>query len=201
MAGVAAPTVRLLVLGVVRMLGEAHGYAVHRELMSWRVDTWTAVKPPSIYHAVKQLQREDKLRAVRSEAGSRGPARTVYAVTGSGEAEFFGLLEAALVSPEIEVLGAGVAFMCSLPRHRAAELLARQLIVSREITEELQAMKPEWPDARQPPHARHLLDLWSGVFGANAQWTEEMLGRVRAGEFSFAGETQEPGSARNAGMR
>ncbi len=65
MAGVAAPTVRLLVLGVVRLLGEAHGYAVHRELMSWRVDTWTAVKPPSIYHAVKQLEREDKLRAVR----------------------------------------------------------------------------------------------------------------------------------------
>ena len=26
-----------------------------RELMSWRVDTWTAVKPPSIYHAIKQL--------------------------------------------------------------------------------------------------------------------------------------------------
>ncbi|WP_036475754.1 PadR family transcriptional regulator [Mycobacterium sp. URHD0025] len=200
MAGVAAPTVRLLVLGVVRMLGEAHGYAVHQELMSWRVDTWTAVKPPSIYHAVKQLEREDKLRAVRSEAGSRGPARTVYAVTDSGDTEFFGLLEAALVSPDIEELGAGIAFMCSLPRRRVAELLARQLTVSREITGELQAMKPQWPDPEQPPHAHHLLDLWSGVFGANARWTEAMLGRVRAGEFRFAGEAQGPASPFKPGI-
>ncbi|PRC53075.1 PadR family transcriptional regulator, partial [Mycobacterium sp. ITM-2017-0098] len=56
-------TVRLLVLGVVRRHGEANGYGVHRELMGWRVDTWTAVKPPSIYHAVKQLAREGKLAA------------------------------------------------------------------------------------------------------------------------------------------
>ncbi|WP_280834043.1 hypothetical protein [Mycolicibacterium frederiksbergense] len=47
-------------------------------------------------------------------------------------------------------------------------------------------MKPQWPDPQQPPHAQHLLDLWSGVFGANAQWTEAMLDRVRAGEFRFA---------------
>ncbi|MUL84841.1 MULTISPECIES: PadR family transcriptional regulator [unclassified Mycolicibacterium] len=188
MAGVAAPTVRLLVLGVVRALGEAHGYAVHRELMSWRVDTWTAVKPPSIYHAVKQLEREDQLRSVRSEAGSRGPARTVYSVTASGDAEFFRLLEAALVSPEIEELGAGIAFMCSLPRRRVAELLAQQLTASRGIGEELQAMKPQWPNPQQPPHSQHLLDLWSGMFGANAKWTEAMLGQVRAGEFRFADE-------------
>ncbi|WP_441963589.1 PadR family transcriptional regulator [Mycolicibacterium houstonense] len=188
MAGVAAPTVRLLVLGVVRTRGEAHGYAVHRELMSWRVDTWTAVKPPSIYHAVKQLEREDKLRAVRSETSPRGPARVVYAVTAAGNAEFFRLLEAALVSPDIEELGAGIAFMRSLPRHRAAELLAEQLQTSRTITDELQAMKPQWPDPQQPPHAQHLLDLWSGVFGANANWTEAMLERVRGGEFRFADE-------------
>ena len=48
-------TVRLLVLGVVRRHRSAHGYAVQRELMSWRVDTWTRVKPPSIYHAIKPV--------------------------------------------------------------------------------------------------------------------------------------------------
>ncbi len=33
--------VRLLVLGIVRMHGRAHGYVVHRELLSWKVETWT----------------------------------------------------------------------------------------------------------------------------------------------------------------
>ncbi|OLT29722.1 hypothetical protein BJF83_10045 [Nocardiopsis sp. CNR-923] len=31
---------RLLVLGVVRMHGRAHGYRVGRELMSWGADAW-----------------------------------------------------------------------------------------------------------------------------------------------------------------
>ncbi|MGV0745608.1 PadR family transcriptional regulator [Mycolicibacterium sp. XJ870] len=186
MAGVAAPTVRLLVLGVVRTRGDAHAYAIHRELMSWRVDTWTAVKPPSIYHAVKQLEREGKLRSVRAELSPRGPARVVYAVTDSGVDEFYRLLEAALLSPDIEEFGAGIAFMGSLPRDRVVALLTEQLAVSRRIGDELQAMKPQWPDPAQPPHAQHLLDLWTGVFGANAGWTATMLGRVRAGEFRFA---------------
>lgn len=186
MAGVAAPTVRLLVLGVVRLRGDAHGYAIRRELMSWRVDTWTAVKPPSIHHAVKQLEREGKLRSVRAEPSPRGPARVVYGITDSGVDEYFRLLEAALVSPDIEEFGAGIAFMCSLPRRKVAGLLAERVAVAERIDDELQAMKPQWPDAAEPPHARHLLDLWSGVFGANANWTAAMLDRVKAGEFRFA---------------
>lgn len=199
MAGVAAPTVRLLVLGVVRTRGEAHGYAVHRALMSWRVDTWTAVKPPSIYHAVKQLEREGKLHSVRAEPSPRGPARVVYGITESGVEEFFRLLEAALISPDIEEFGAGIAFMRSLPRDRVVELLTRQLTVSRQIGVELQDMKPQWPDAAESPHAQHLLDLWTGVFDANASWTAAMLDRVQAGEFSFA-DDQTAGSAFRPGI-
>lgn len=186
MAGVAAPTVRLLVLGMVHMRGPMHGYAIHKELMSWRVDTWTAVKPPSIYHTVKQLERESNLRAVRAEPSPRGPDRVVYDITESGVEEFFRLLEAALISPDIEELGAGIAFMRSLRRARVVELLTEQLAVSRQIGVELQDMKPQWPEPAEPPHAQHLLDLWSGVFDSSARWTASMLDRVQAGEFQFA---------------
>lgn len=188
MAGVAAPTVRLLVLGVVRARGPVHGYAIHKELMSWRVDTWTAVKPPSIYHAVKQLAREELLRAAESEGSARGPSRVAYALTPTGDREFLRLLQSALVSPDIEELGAGIAFMRCLPRARVAELLRSQLDTTRDIETQLQAMKPQWPDADEPPHAQHLLDLWTGSFAAHAVWVANMLDRIAAGEFRFADE-------------
>ncbi|MDG4662993.1 PadR family transcriptional regulator [Mycobacterium sp. 236(2023)] len=181
-------TVRLLVLGVVRSHGEAHGYAVHRELMGWRVDTWTAVKPPSIYHAVKQLAREGKLTAADPAASPQGPTRVMYRITEAGEDEFFALLETALRSPDIEELGAGIAFMQSLPRARVRELLTEQLAITRRIDVELDDMKPQWPDPDAPPHAQHLLDVWRGVFQSNASWTAGMLERVTAGEFHFADE-------------
>jgi DNA-binding PadR family transcriptional regulator len=179
-------TVRLLVLGVVRRHGEAHGYGVHRELMGWRVDTWTAVKPPSIYHAVKQLARERKLTAADPAASPRGPSRVMYRITDDGEREFFALLEAALRSPDIEEFGAGIAFMQTLPRRRVLDLLGEQLATTRQIEGDLHAMKPQWPDPGEPPHAQHLLDLWRGVFRSNASWTSEMIARLNAGEFRFA---------------
>ncbi|MBB2988847.1 DNA-binding PadR family transcriptional regulator [Mycolicibacterium iranicum] len=181
-------TVRLLVLGVVRSHGDVHGYAVHRELMSWRVDTWTAVKPPSIYHAVKQLAREGKLAATEPTASPQGPNRVSYRLTADGERDFFRLLEDALRSPDIEEFGAGVAFMQCLPRARVQELLTEQLTTTRQIDIDLDAMKPQWPDPSAPPHAQHLLDLWRGLFRSNASWTSQMLERVGAGEFRFADE-------------
>lgn len=181
-------TVRLLVLGVVRMHGHAHGYAVHRELTGWRVDTWTAVKPPSIYHAVKQLAREGKLRPTGSTDAPSGPARVDYEITTEGDDEFFALLEAALLSPDIEEFGAGIAFMQCLPRARVVQLLTAHIQGVDGIDDQLEALKPQWPDPGQPPHAQHLLDLWRGLFASNSAWTREILGQIRAGSFSFVGD-------------
>lgn len=191
MAGITAPTVRLLVLGMVHTRadrGGMHGYAIHKELMSWRVDTWTAVKPPSIYHAVKQLTREGLLRAAEPAHSPRGPSRVMYAITDAGTAEFFRLLEAALLSPDIEELGAGIAFMRCLSRDRVADLLRTQLQTTDDIGAQLQDMKSLWPEPGEPPHAQHLLDLWRGSFAAHAAWTAAMVERIVSGEFRFADE-------------
>lgn len=67
---------RMLVLGVVELVGEAHGYVVRRELKSWAADKWANVQPGSIYHALKSLVKDGLLEPVGSRCSSAGSAWT-----------------------------------------------------------------------------------------------------------------------------
>jgi DNA-binding PadR family transcriptional regulator len=152
--------------------------------MDWRVDTWTAIKPPSIYHAVKRLQADGKLAAAGPQSSPHGPARVAYRVTAAGDDEFFVLLQEALTSPEIEEFGTGIAFMHCLPRARVQQLLLQRLEATRAIDQQLEGMKAHWPDPAAPPHGQHLLELWRGTFSSQSAWTANLLRRLD--EFDFA---------------
>jgi len=178
--------VRLLVLGVLRRQGPAHGYAVRRELLSWRAETWTNAKPGSIYHALKQLNAEGKLREAGTERSEEGPGRTLYELTADGEIEFRTLMDQALVSVDMEELGAAIAFMDALPRAHVIDRLREQQRNAEAVREQLLAMIPEFPGRYEVPHTTDLLELWSGVFANLTGWTGGLLARLEAGEYSLA---------------
>ncbi|MEW5849629.1 MAG: PadR family transcriptional regulator [Myxococcota bacterium] len=180
--------VRLLVLGVLRLRGQAHGYAVHRELAAWRVDTWTRVKPGSVYHALKQLSKERKIKAVSVEESAEGPGRTRYELTQKGHAEFLALLEEALSSMDIIELSAGVAFMQALSRPHVLRLLKAQHLRAQETRDGLEALKAHFPRREDPPHTPELLDLWGGSLSATIAWMGGLIHRLEAGEYVMAGE-------------
>lgn len=180
--------VRLLVLGVIRLQGPTHGYAVHRELLAWKVETWTTVKAGSIYHALKQLAKEGRLREAGTEESSEGPGRTLYALTSEGEAEFRERLEAALTSFDREALGAGIAFLQTLSRPVALELLRTGHRRAVAVSEGLDRMIPDFPERDGPPHTQDLLSLWSDGVGATAAWVAGLIRRLEAGEYKMAGE-------------
>lgn len=182
------PIVRLLVLGVVRMHREAHGYAVRRELEGWHVETWTSVKPGSLYHALHQLTKEGKLQALGVEASAEGPARTRYALTRAGEEEFLALLERALASFDLQELGAGMAFVHALPRDRALAVLRDQRDRAAANRAHLEGLVAAWPDRDAPPHMADLLALWGGALAATAAWTAGVVDRLEAGGYRMAGE-------------
>ncbi|MCP2296566.1 DNA-binding transcriptional regulator, PadR family [Nocardia amikacinitolerans] len=175
--------VRLLVLGVIRTRQPAHGYAVRRELLSWRAETWTNVKPGSIYHALKQLTQEGKLRALGTESSDQGPGRTLFELTEAGEAEFRGLMDAALVSIDMEELGAAIAFMDALPRAHVIAKLGEQRRNAAAVRDDLRAMIPTYPGRYEAPHMPDLLELWSGVFDNLTRWTDGLLERLESGEY------------------
>jgi DNA-binding PadR family transcriptional regulator len=172
------------------MRGQAHGYAVHRELFSWRVETWTSVKPGSIYHALNQLTKQGKLNDLGTESSTEGPGRTLYALTQSGEAEFRRLLDAALSSLESEELSAGVAFMHALPRQRVLELLRDQHRRATLMRDNLDKMIPMFPHADEAPHTQDLLALWSGAIAATASWTNQLIQRLESGTYVMADEAE-----------
>ncbi|MFE4538484.1 PadR family transcriptional regulator [Streptomyces scopuliridis] len=95
---------RLLVLGVVRTHGTAHGYLITSELESMWAQEWAKLKSGSIYHALRQLAKDGLMRATQIE---EWPGRVDYEITEQGDAEFLRLLREALKRPRSPSRSAG----------------------------------------------------------------------------------------------
>lgn len=184
---------RLLVLGVVRMYGRAHGYQVRRELLSWSADKWANVQPGSIYHALKKMTAEELLEQVDVEPGS-GPDRTAYRLTAEGEQEYQVLLSKALSDPELNHpdLSAGISLMTTLPRARVINLLRHRLVHLEAEQRQAVLMLDEVKASMQlgtPEHVGELYRLWGGITDASLGWLEGLIARLEAGEYVMADES------------
>jgi DNA-binding PadR family transcriptional regulator len=185
---------RLLVLGVVRMKGRAHGYEVRRELLSWSADRWGKVQPGSIYHALKKLTRDGLLEAVTTEEGEHGPDRTVYRLTPDGETEFTVLLTSSISEPDprgAESLNAAVTFLTTLPRRHAIGLVKHRVAQLKGILARAEYSVESVPDMGKPAHVGELFRLWVQHADADVRWAEDLLARLEAGEYVMADESAE----------
>lgn len=198
---------RLLVLGVVRMYGQAHGYQVRRELLTWSADKWANVAPGSIYHALKKMAAEKLIEEVSLDADEavRGPDRTAYQLTPDGETEFQLLLAKSLSESEESAQGAyklaaAVTFLPTLPRSRAVSLLRHRITQLRGNESTTRDMLEHGTDWGQPPHVDELYRLWLVNVEALLGWLEDLVARLEAGEYVMADdEGTEFGAPASAG--
>lgn len=183
--------IRLLVLGAVRQHGRAHGYQVRNDLEFWGAHEWSHAKPGSIYHALKQMAKQDLLRAhevAPSTVG--GPPRTEYELTEKGSEEFFRLLRESLTAydQELDVLSAAVGFIVYLPRTEAVELLKQRV----RGMEEWRSSVTEYYTPEAGPeslgHIGEIMNLWVGSADFGAEWTRGLIERIERGAYAFAGE-------------
>jgi DNA-binding PadR family transcriptional regulator len=179
---------RLLVLGVVRMYGQAHGYQVRRELLTWSADTWANVQPGSIYHALKKMAKEGLLTEAAVEEGESGPDRTVYRLAPDGETEFQVLLARALSEPErgLESLSAAITFITTLPRARAVDLLTVRIA---KLEGQLANARLSMDAVNKPAHVHELPRLWEYTGDANIRWARALVDRLAAGGFTMADDS------------
>ena len=181
---------RLLVLGVVRGYGRAHGYLIGNDLMSWGADVWANVKWGSIYHALKQGVKAGQLREDWTV-----PGRTDYELTEKGEHEFQRLLADALRKPDPrpDMLAAGLAMLPALTRQHALALLDLRLALQQGVRKEADA---QLTGRQEPLHVRELYRLRIRNAADDMAWTRGLIDRLQAGEYAMAGE---PGSLGKAG--
>lgn len=183
--------IRLLVLGAVRRHGRAHGYMVRNDLEFWGTDRWSGVKPGSIYHALKQLAKQEMLLShdiAPSMAG--GPPRWEYELTDAGEAEFMRLLRHALsdIDEKQEVLTSGVGFIVDLPRSEALALLRKRVAALEAWRAEVTRNRTPQSGTREWGHIGEIMELWVHSSVSDAEWARELIGRLESGAYVMAGE-------------
>ncbi len=178
---------RLLVLGVVRGYGRAHGYRVGTDLASWGAAEWANVKWGSIYHALRALTDSGALVDHLDV-----PGRTEYELTEKGEAEFQKLLREAVRRPHTrpDQLGAALAVLPALPRAEAVALLRERLAALEDIRDKARAQLEELVER---PHWTELFGLWQHTADGGIAWTEGLIERLESGAYAMAGEPGSPG--------
>jgi DNA-binding PadR family transcriptional regulator len=184
----------MLVLGVVRDLGQGHGYQVRRELMTWRADAWANIAPASVYQALRTLTKHGMVEEVGTESGA-GPERTVYRLTPDGETELFHLVRSAVSDPHdtLDELSAAFSFLHLLPRTEVATLLDyrvralwAQLVRVDPPVEPAGSAPVTAPDGAKPAQVGALLQLAAARLRAEIDWSLDLASRVRDGTFVFS---------------
>ncbi|WP_282942546.1 PadR family transcriptional regulator [Paenibacillus sp. RC67] len=178
-------SVRLLVLGSILRKGISHGYGVYSDITSWRAETWTSVKPGSIYHALEKLELQGMTEAVDSRDNIKlGPSRTEYAVTLQGKDEFESLLESALLCSDIQLFSAGIAFMEMISREKVISLLNGRCASLNESAHFLKALPTEaFPS--DPSKHPELLGIWVSYLENQAAYTQKIVDHIQSGKYSF----------------
>lgn len=183
--------IRLLVLGAVRQHGRAHGYQVRNDLEFWGAHEWSNAKPGSIYHALKQLAKQDLLLAhevAPSTVG--GPPRVEYEITDTGTEEYLTLLRQALTSydQKMDMLSAGIGFMVDLPRSEVVALLRERITKLAQWRGSVTDYYTPADGPQQLGHIGEIMNMWLHSADSEAAWTNNLIDRIEGGAYVFAGE-------------
>jgi len=200
---------RLLVLGVIRIMQPVHGYDVRRELVSWRVEELSNVKPGSIYSAIRTLERDGCIAVHDRASEDSRPERTTYVMTGEGEQEFQTLLQQTWwnVTMATEPLAPA---LCLMPFMRRDELIAalksrisqlQATVVSTTFIRDSIRDGATGADGQIPEHVREILDFVTSRTKAEIEWARTLQRRLREGAYRFTGEEGFPDAPHPAPRR
>jgi DNA-binding PadR family transcriptional regulator len=194
---------RLLILGAVRIFQPIHGYDLRRELKTWHADEWANISYGSIYFALKKMTEDLLLEEVDTGRSGGRPEKTRYRLTSDGEAEFQSLLREfwwerkPMIDPFMVALSQGPALakpeIVAALRHRAsnARAAAERMKFQAEARLGVEVSEGERLPMRLVAEMFHLT---AARVIAEADWAEDLAGRIESGAFEFPDRPYPPGA-------
>lgn len=180
-------SVRLMVLGILDSTETIHGYKIYRSINDWRAETWTNIKPGSIYHALSYLEKNSYIDTAGLKTDSGGPAALSYRINSKGREELHRLIKQAFVSYDQEEFTAGLAWMHLLTRQEVLDL-AKQRLAQYEETRTFMRSLPREDEPTSPDKHPEIIDSWTAIFDITAAWTKSFIAHLEAGLYRFKGE-------------
>jgi DNA-binding PadR family transcriptional regulator len=189
-------SIRLLVLGVVRIFGPVHGYDVRRELLTWHLEERMNIQTGSIYSALKTLEKDGLIRVSSLESSGNRPARTEYTLTPEGEKAFATGLRAAWwqVQTPTEPLMPALCLMTFMDRDELIAALGARMNQLRDEATQLGFQRAlivdgaTGADGGIPEHVREIMDFATSRVTSELEWTRTFVQRLKEGRYRFANE-------------
>lgn len=180
--------VRLFILGILMRRNSAHGYRMYRDLVEWRVETWTVIRPGSIYHALTQMEKLGLIQQIPNVSSQKlGPSKAEYQLTPLGEQEFLALLKAALADINLVEFSSGIAFMEYLTRPQALKMIEQRVAAQRQVVNFLHTL-PTDNTPTTPAQHPELIRIWADSYIDAAASTEKLIHAIQSGKYVFKNE-------------
>jgi DNA-binding PadR family transcriptional regulator len=171
----------LLILGVLHR-GNFHPYEIKRRLQNAMIECYTDVDVGTLYYAVRQLEKDGLITAVRQERVARGGMRTVYGISASGKRRFQELLneQFAASGPVAQTLYGAMLFLHFSNLSLIADLLRSRITRETESIREVAEIRKQLGSI-PATGALHLMKHLELQHRLDRKWLQGVLADVEEG--------------------
>ena len=170
---------RLMILGLLRER-PFHGYEIKKTMKERHMDEWTDIAFGSIYFALRRLTQEGFAHTQGIEQDGNRPSRTVYAITGAGDREFFRLLRENWQSDSVdrEVLRSCIIFMQELQPGEVQRYLRAKANILDGIIRHIDEVYADVAAHGAPWTARHVCSYDAEVCTRSRDWLSALANEI-----------------------
>jgi DNA-binding PadR family transcriptional regulator len=161
--------------------GPAHGHEIRRLAERIDVENWSDAPVGSIYNAIRRLETEDLIEAIRTEQEGRRPTRTVYAITDAGRLELAAIRDRLLheISFGSDPFDVALWVSAGLPVEELASAIDRRCASLQERRDRLEHERTRLTAAGYLPVVGQLLFRHGEIrITGELQWHQELRSRL-----------------------
>lgn len=174
-------SVRLFILGALATGGPTHGYQIRQNALRDKTESWTDVKPGSLYSALHRMASEGLVEVDRTEIPDNSPQRTIYRITPAGRQSLMAQRDEALqhlvIAPD--PLDLALQYVSDLSTDGLVEIITARhtaLLERLALHEEAYASARPYLQGLEPITFHHMLTR----LRTEVEWHEQLLAELTA---------------------